>query len=200
MGTNTSKPNEANADRGMAAISAGARCEHRLSGLDGLGADITEHLADIRHLCDRYGLDYGVLDRRGYREYLADQAEHPVADRRDPTSLTGARPPVDEQADVDRRSGYVPPDGRPFSWGEVLAVHTIAEYTIVEYTPVRSGNVSPADHDPSPMFHCYIGDRDTSHTHDRLDLALAHCIAFKYDGLNTRADRYFARAIRASDA
>lgn len=80
----------------------------------------------------------------------------------------------------------------PFTWGKVLRVHRVGEYAIVEYTPN-----TPRNHD-GPLFHPFIDGKDTNHSYHTLDAAVVGCIALKHDGLNTRADRYFLRAIGAS--
>lgn len=36
---------------------------------------IPDLLADIRHLCDRLGLDYAQMDKDGYRSYIDDRGE-----------------------------------------------------------------------------------------------------------------------------
>ena len=38
------------------------------------GQDVAEILADLRHYCDRHGLDYGERDRAAYGFYLAEVA------------------------------------------------------------------------------------------------------------------------------
>lgn len=74
-----------------------------------------------------------------------------------------------------------------FTWGEVRCVHHVGEYDIVEYYPDA--------HPDDISFHPYIDSRDTCHSYESLDAALAGCIAQKHDGVNTRADTYFMRAI-----
>lgn len=75
-----------------------------------------------------------------------------------------------------------------FQWGTVRQMHDIGEYIIVEYTKETTGEIG---------FHPYISGVDTNHTYNSLDAALAGCIAMKYEGVNTRADTYFMRAVGA---
>jgi hypothetical protein len=86
---------------------------------------------------------------------------------------------------------------RDFTWGRVLRVHEIGEYEIVEFEPRRAGNQREEDFDPSPRFHAFIDGKDTHHSYNTLDRALAGVIAYKHDGVNTKAHTYFMRAIRA---
>lgn len=85
-----------------------------------------------------------------------------------------------------------------FSGGRVREIHRIGEYTIIEYVPDRASNVLPQKHDTRPHFTAYIGNDRRAHTFDSLDYALADIIAYKHDGLNTRAAIYFMRSIRAA--
>lgn len=35
--------------------------------------DVTDILADLRHLCDKRGYDFGALDRSAYQHYAAEK-------------------------------------------------------------------------------------------------------------------------------
>ena len=56
----------------MQAVVAGTDCEFRMDGTAGLETDIEDLLANVRHLCDRFGLDYGARDSAAYRAYVGD--------------------------------------------------------------------------------------------------------------------------------
>lgn len=47
---------------------------------DGFDTAISDLLADIRHLCDREGLDMGEMDRRAHKRYL-EELEEGIATR-----------------------------------------------------------------------------------------------------------------------
>jgi hypothetical protein len=89
------------------------------------------------------------------------------------------------------------PRPQRFTLGEVLATHTVGEYAIVEYIPRRPANLWGENFDPAPLFHPFIARRDTNHSYRSLDAALVGCVAMKHEGPNTKADRYFMRAICA---
>lgn len=68
----------------MRSIAAGTDGEFRTDGLAGLETDIEDVLANVRHLCDRFGLEYGDRDAAAYRAYLDDFEEGgPVVRRRE---------------------------------------------------------------------------------------------------------------------
>jgi hypothetical protein len=69
---NDSNDNERRADTALHAVSAGTDCEFRRDGISGLETDVEDLLANIRHLCDRFGLDYGDRDAAAHRAYIGD--------------------------------------------------------------------------------------------------------------------------------
>lgn len=81
-----------------------------------------------------------------------------------------------------------------FDRGTVLARHRIGDIEIVEYEATRDKSFGKAI-PPMVLFHAYIVGKDTNHSYGSLDQALVGSIAQKYDGINTRADTYFWKAI-----
>lgn len=79
-----SHPNIA-ADLAMRAIEAGTDRQHKTNdGVHGLGTDISDVLANLRHLCDRYGLNFDELDERALHNYQGDQLDYEAtAERRE---------------------------------------------------------------------------------------------------------------------
>jgi hypothetical protein len=71
----------------------------------------------------------------------------------------------------------------------------------VEYHPWKAVGIKvlPQIDYESIYFHPYIQYRDLSYSCDDLDSALAHAIAVRNDGINTRADVYFIRGIKVSN-
>lgn len=64
--------NERHTDAAMQAVAAGTDCEFCTDGIPGLETDIEDLMANLRHLCDRFGLDYGARDAAAYRAYVGD--------------------------------------------------------------------------------------------------------------------------------
>src|SRR5258708_276134 len=82
-----------------------------------------------------------------------------------------------------------------FSWGTVTDKYIVGPYLIIEYQahtkkepriyyqPFIQGN------------HIPIAWQDTRAVFSTLDEALAHAIAYRVEGPNTRADTYFIRSL-----
>jgi len=91
--------------------------------------------------------------------------------------------------------------GSPFTWGLLLKIHEVGPYVIVKYHPWKSKGVSVLtgypDYDRT-SYHVDEGGRG-GYSSDDLDVALAHAIAVRSDGINTRADRYFIRSIKTPE-
>ena len=89
--------------------------------------------------------------------------------------------------------------GAEFTWGEVLTLYEVGEYDIVEYYPWEvEGNIvlsGKADYNKL-RYHYYVGGRDTSHSTDTLDAALAGAIAYKHEGASSPAGVYFIRMLK----
>ena len=88
--------------------------------------------------------------------------------------------------------------GGNFTWGEAVEKHEIGEYTIIEYHPheyVNCCSTGKVDYSKTE-YSCYINHNPISRSTESLDAALACCIAYKLDGANTRADRYFMKSIK----
>jgi len=88
--------------------------------------------------------------------------------------------------------------GYPFVWGEVIKIHEIGDYAIVEAYGDEFKNYSSMgkiDYTHKD-YHSYVGGEDCGHIFRDLDSALAFCIAYKYEGINTRAAGYFIKMIK----
>ena len=85
-----------------------------------------------------------------------------------------------------------------FSWGEIIARHSVREYDILEYHPwVYVNNCGTSEIDTSKTeFDCYINGDHIGISAESLDSALATCIAYKHDGSNSQAAIYFMRMIK----
>lgn len=57
-----------------------------------------------------------------------------------------------------------------FMWGTVKAVHVIGDYVILEYKDTSEGKT---------LFYGYVGTQPMRISHDTLDQALVHVIAYK---------------------
>jgi hypothetical protein len=84
--------------------------------------------------------------------------------------------------------------GKPerYVWGKIVKIHDIGEYSIIE-----SINTFGEQPTMETEYHPYINEKNCMHGFTSMDAALAHAIAYKHDGCNTRADRYFLRGIGA---
>ena len=88
------------------------------------------------------------------------------------------------------------PNGKHFPWGPIDAVWDVGEeYQIVQFRRDTSGHVQPEvwESHGKTRFHPYINGRDTSRTYDSMDAALVGVIAYKREGPNSQAARYFDR-------
>src|ERR1035438_3514413 len=86
--------NERRADRAVHAIEAGSDCEFRDGAVAGLERDVRDLLANLRHLCDRWGLDHGAVDARAQTTYLGDHTEAPLVALGAPGALDREAEPV----------------------------------------------------------------------------------------------------------
>ncbi len=96
-------------------------------------------------------------------------------------------------------SRHNPIDASRWPWGPIVKVHEIGPYAIVEYLldySSRGGSCDYSKHG-AKSYATYVEGKSTKHTHDTLDAALAHCIAYAHDGINTQAHVYFIRGIGA---
>jgi hypothetical protein len=78
---------------------------------------------------------------------------------------------------------------------EFIRLHEIGPYTFVEFWNGPADNAKDKRHHRA--FGAYIDERRTGCCYNTLDEALAGVIATRHDGINTRADSYFIRAIGA---
>jgi len=90
---------------------------------------------------------------------------------------------------------------KPFTWGEIVTIHEIAAYAIVEYHPfIYKNNCGTGEIDYKAIeFHSYVDGKGTACSAESLDSALAYCIAYKYEGANTRASAYFMKMIKSNN-
>lgn len=88
-----------------------------------------------------------------------------------------------------------------FTWGSIVRLYTVGPYDIVEYHPWKRslrGTVFTGEGDADKTeFHVYVDGKSTSHGFGTLDAALAGAIAYRIEGPNHAADRYFIRSIRS---
>jgi len=79
--------------------------------------------------------------------------------------------------------------------GRNLKLHVVGPYAIAEYETEHPRSVISVDR-WRKNFQAYVDGVDTSATWSSLDLALAHAIAFRHDGPNTRAGIYFVKGVQ----
>lgn len=89
--------------------------------------------------------------------------------------------------------------GAKFTWGEIIRFHHVGPYDIVEYHPdkrTETGRILTGETDPDQIkFYCYMCSLDLGISCESLEEALATCMAYKYDGINSQAARFFMRMI-----
>ena len=87
-------------------------------------------------------------------------------------------------------------------WGQIVKFFDVGEYTIVAYYKWRAnenGLVLTGEPAEELSFHGYVDEKNTYHSFPTLDACLAYCIAFKYEGINSRAAIYFMRMVGAKN-
>ncbi len=62
--------------------SRGNKTQARLEVMSGRADVVSWLLADLRHFCDAHGLDFGELDKKGYRCYTADKVDERMKGRK----------------------------------------------------------------------------------------------------------------------
>jgi hypothetical protein len=78
--------------------------------------------------------------------------------------------------------------GKGYWLGEVTEIHKISEYHFVEYIP-DDGRVPKC-------FSVFVNGESINRITHSIESAMAHAIAWKYDGCNSQAAGYFMKMIR----
>lgn len=93
-------------------------------------------------------------------------------------------------------------EGKKFWLGPIVRSHKIGEYQFIEYRETDFGIASKTYGrlTGNTNFSCYINGLGTSQSAESLDAALAHVIAYKHDGCNSRAAGYFMKMIANEEA
>jgi len=78
-----------------------------------------------------------------------------------------------------------------FKWGQYVATHSIDVYDIVEYYHPNRGD----GYEEDASFHPFVDGKDTHHSWPTLDSAIAFVIAYRAEGPNSQAARYFCRML-----
>jgi hypothetical protein len=89
-------------------------------------------------------------------------------------------------------------EGKPYTWGEVIKIHEFFSYAIVQSHPhVFEGNAGTSKINTRKYeYHPYVDGRCCSESFSTVDSAIAACIAYRHEGANHHADRYFIKAIK----
>ncbi len=81
-----------------------------------------------------------------------------------------------------------------FTWGIVTQIWEVGEYAVAAYHPYNEAYGERFDENET-SYHVWVNGRDTAHSFDTLDAALAFGMAYKADGPNTQAHRYFIKGL-----
>lgn len=73
-----------------------------------------------------------------------------------------------------------------YIWGKIINVYSIGEYQILEVI----------DNEGEKTYHSYINYESTSHCYNNLETAITGAIAYKYDGENSQANKFFWKMIK----
>jgi len=90
-------------------------------------------------------------------------------------------------------------NGFYFTWGEVVEIISMKNYSFVVYHPWKSNECNVYMHDPDYtrfQYNGYIDGKSISRGWNSLEAAMVGIVAYKLDGPNTKADRYFMKMIR----
>ena len=91
-----------------------------------------------------------------------------------------------------------------FSWGKIIRIEEIGiagdvNFSIVVFHPWKTKGCTVETGRPDYdkiYFHGYVNDEDTHESYLSLEEALVGCVAYKREGFNHRADRYFFKMIQ----
>jgi len=89
--------------------------------------------------------------------------------------------------------------GYRFTWGKILQIFEIGPYAIASFHPWKTDGATVLDGKTDfekIHYHVWVYGKDTCHTYDSLDEAMAGCIAYRSEGANHQADRYFIASLR----
>ena len=90
-------------------------------------------------------------------------------------------------------------DGKPFTWGELIKIHQIFSYSIIQYHPYKEDNQGQPTNEYNTrkfLYHTYVDNIDCCESYETTDEALAACIAYRHEGANHRASRYFIKSMQ----
>lgn len=75
--------NESRADLVERALALSTDCNGQDDADTGAGVflDLSDLLGNVRHFCDRAGIDYGQVDSHAYNAYLGDRSDGPLVKR-----------------------------------------------------------------------------------------------------------------------
>lgn len=94
------------------------------------------------------------------------------------------------------RTGILAPDGKPFTWGPIQAIHgPIDGIEVVEYLQDKSNHSASQPEEwlrhGQTQFHPYIDGRDAHTSYRRLDSAVVGAIGMRRSGPDSQAARHF---------
>ena len=74
-----------------------------------------------------------------------------------------------------------------YTWGPIDGSYSVGPYDILRYRATQDGFL---------FFHAFVNGEDTNHSFNSLDEALAGAIAYRAEGPNCQAGKYFIQSLR----
>lgn len=83
--------------------------------------------------------------------------------------------------------------GEPFTWGEAVRFYEVGAYTILEFYSwkVDDGVIRTGEPSDQVMYHTWIDGEDSCRGASSIEEAISDAIAYKHDGPNSQAGRFF---------
>ena len=76
--------------------------------------------------------------------------------------------------------------GANYTWGPIDGSYSVGPYDILRYRTT----------DGYMLYHAFLDGEDTNHSFNTLDEAIAGVIAYRAEGPNCQAGKYFIRSLR----
>lgn len=109
------------------------------------------------------------------------------------------KPAKPNQQLVDSTDLHLIKLGHPFTWGVIIDLWEFGcHYHLCSYHPWKAKNCIVLKGQPSRgiSYHGWVDGKSCSFSDNDVDRVIAHSIAVRRDGPNTKADKYFIRMLQ----